>query len=459
MILRWMSCALAVTLLASAGPVVSFPDTPAGRRAQQWLEAFNANDDAKARAFFESAWTAEGLKRRPVAERLAAWGEIRQELPTLTLRRVSVSEPHHLEMVLAGPSGAIEMTVDVEASPPHRITSQGLRVSMGAGHGGRDQGEPVASGPPITVAALRDSVAAAMDAEARADRFSGVVHLVSKGQVVFSRAVGFADRRHRVPNRVDTRFNLGSINKTFTRLAIEQLAEQGKLSLDDPVSKHLPEMPAEVARRITIRQVIDHRSGLGDFFGDAYDAADKGRFRDNADFLPLFRDQPLDFEPGSRQSYSNAGYVVLGLIVEKVSGQPYHDYVREHIFAPAGMKDTDSYPADLPIENVAMGYTRESGPELRENIYSRPARGSSAGGGYSTAEDLVRYAKALRDGKLGKAGTRGGMGIGGGAPGINAALEIDPERDLVLVVLANLDPPAAQGMAARVRGWARRAGL
>ena len=207
-------------------------------------------------------------------------------------------------------------------------------------------------------------VAAAADALLAVDRadnsFSGVVLIAKDGKPFFHKAYGMANRDFAVPNRPDTKFNLGSINKVFTQVAIAQLAEKGKLSLSDTVRKHLPDYPSPVADRITIQQLLTMTSGLGDFFGERYDATPKSRFRTLADFLPMFVNEPLLFEPGTSRSYSNAGYIVLGLIIEKVLAESYYDYVRQHIFLPAGMKDTDAYMQDAIVPNRAVGYTRET---------------------------------------------------------------------------------------------------
>jgi hypothetical protein len=141
-------------------------------------------------------------------------------------------------------------------------------------------------------------------------------------------------------------------------------------------------------------------SGIGDFFGPRYDATPKERIRSIKDYLPLFADQPLEFVPGTGNRYSNGGYVVLGAIIEKVSGQDYYAYVRENVFRPAGMLATDSYPRDAGTPNLALGYAnpgrRGQGRVL--NFDTLPGRGSSAGGGYSTAEDMLRYVRALASG-------------------------------------------------------------
>src|SRR5258708_33658040 len=202
---------------------------------------------------------------------------------------------------------------------------------------------------------------AAVDKAVAEDRFSGVVMLANDGKPLLAGAWGMADPAKGIANRPDTKFNLGSINKFFTKIAIGQLAAAGKLSLDDTIRKHLPDYPSPVAGKITIAQLIEHRSGLGDIFGPKF-MASHASLRKLSDYLPLFAVAPLEFEPGTSQRYSNAGFVVLGLIIERVSGQTYYDYVRDHITKPAGMNDTASYAVDENVPNRAIGQTKR-GPE------------------------------------------------------------------------------------------------
>lgn len=316
-----------------------------------------------------------------------------------------------------------------------------------------------------------------------ADEFSGTVLVAKDGKPIFHKAYGLASREYDTPNRTDTKFNLGSINKIFTQVAIGQLAEQGRLSLDDKLGKHLPDYPnRNAAEKVTVRHLLTMSSGIGDVFGPKYDATPKDKLRAVRDYLPLFSAEPLAFEPGTSRQYSNGGYVVLGAIIEKVSGQDYYDYVREHVFKPAGMRDTDWYEADMPAENLASGYTRRGaesgGAKARvNNLYTRPAKGSPAGGGYSTAEDLLKFTLAVRAGKLrvpdfrraegarkvqGAAAqdTRGGNGVGiaGGAPGINAVLEADVASGYTTVVMSNYDPPSASAVGKQIREWLARVG-
>jgi CubicO group peptidase (beta-lactamase class C family) len=310
-----------------------------------------------------------------------------------------------------------------------------------------------------------DQITATVDKAAAEDKFSGVVLVAKEGAPLLSRAWGMADPAKGIANRSDTKFNIGSINKIFTHVAIGQLAAAGKLSLSDTISKHLPDLPVPSADKITIEQLLQHRSGLGDIFGPKF-MASHASIRKLSDYVPLFAGAPLQFEPGADQKYSNAGFVVLGLIIEKVSGQSYYDYIRDHITKPAGMTDTASYAVDENVPNRAIGLTKR-GPEgplstRQSNINTLPAKPSSAGGGYSTAADLLRFSQALLadkllpkrwtdwvfTGKLDAPGQRN-IGVAGGSPGVNAVLEIAPPY--TVIVMSNFDPPAAMEVGAEIR--------
>ena len=236
-----------------------------------------------------------------------------------------------------------------------------------------------------------------------ADLFSGSVVVAHDGKPILSRAYGLASRAHDVPNRTNTKFNLGSMNKMFTGVAVAQLAEKGRLAFTDPIGKHLTDYPNKaVAEKVTLHHLLTHTSGVGDYFNDKYMEAAKDRFRTVQDFFPLFVDKPLEFEPGAKFRYSNAGFMILGAVIEKVSGQSYFDYVRDHVYQPAGMADTDAYEMDQDTPNLATGYRRtnlygqpEVGPR-RNNLFLHVFKGGPAGGGFSTAEDLIRFAAAPR---------------------------------------------------------------
>jgi D-alanyl-D-alanine carboxypeptidase len=311
---------------------------------------------------------------------------------------------------------------------------------------------------PISQTELVRRMRTSVDSLARIDQFSGVVLLAKNGQSVFQHAYGMADRERRIANNPETAFNLGSINKAFTQIAILQLRAAGKLDLDSTVATYWPDYPnKEVARRITIRQLMRHTSGIGGNIFDPPAGGKRNDIRALGDYLPLFVNRPLQFPPGSRNAYSNAGYVVLGLLVERLSGKDYYTYVREHILQPAGMTRTGSFLVDSLPPNTAIGYTRGGtnaplSTSLRPNSRDLPGRGSSAGGGYSTAQDLLRFLQALREQRIPN-GLPAGLGIAGGSGGINAAIEGDLPGGYDLIVLTNLDPPAAQRVARMAREW------
>ena len=310
--------------------------------------------------------------------------------------------------------------------------------------------------------------------KAAGDGFSGAALVAKGGRTLFSGAYGLADRERGIANTLDTRFRIGSMNKMFTAVATLQLVEQGRLALADTVGKHLRDYPnRDVATKVTVHHLLTHTGGTGDIFGPDYDQ-NRLQLREHSDYVKLFGSRPPRFEPGTQFEYSNYGFVLLGAIIEAVSGESYYDYVREHVFGAAGMASTDSLPESQDVPNRSIGYTHPSpGARWQPNTDWLPWRGTAAGGGYSTVGDIARFADALTGHKLlssastellitGKvdlgSGGRyafgffdardkdggGWVGHGGGAPGMNGDLRIYLKSGYVVVVLANLDPPSAQ---------------
>ncbi|MCB0589387.1 MAG: beta-lactamase family protein, partial [Phaeodactylibacter sp.] len=236
------------------------------------------------------------------------------------------------------------------------------------------------------------------------DAFSGTV-LVARGEeVLFTRACGEASKRFHVPNKLDTRFNLGSMNKMFTATAVMQLVDKGKVALEDPISKFIDEswLPKSITDRVTVHHLLTHTSGLGSYFNDTYWNGSRELYRSVEDFKPLVQGDTLRFEPGERFGYSNTGMLLLGVVIQEASGQDYFDYIRENIYLPAGMANTDCFEMDYPVENLAIGYipAPDSPWKWENNLYKHVIKGGPAGGGFSTVEDLFRFARALRSGKL-----------------------------------------------------------
>ncbi|UCG61200.1 MAG: beta-lactamase family protein [Candidatus Zixiibacteriota bacterium] len=260
-------------------------------------------------------------------------------------------------------------------------------------------GEPTAEKITAYLDELIDSLVAR-------DEFSGTVLVAKDGQPVYKRAVGEACRWYHVPNKIDTKFCLGSMNKMFTSVAIAQLVARGKLSYDDEVGKHLPDYPNEdVKSKVTIHHLLTHTSGMGMYWQELFTNPEWPYIATVAGYDSLANKNPLLFEPGEQFQYSNCGPLVVGLIIEKISGMTYDDYIREYVTGPAGMTNTDCYDIKDPVHNVAIGYTRMSftGEELDHpiaNLFLNPTKGGPAGGGYSTVEDLLKFDIALRSNEL-----------------------------------------------------------
>ena len=330
----------------------------------------------------------------------------------------------------------------------------------------------VATATPASVAAVDQQIDTIADL-GTTGQFAGAVLIAQDGAPVYMAAYGLASRSPDVPNQTDTRFNLGSMDKMFTAVAILQLVEQGQLSLDGRITDYWPDYPnQEVAREVTIHHLLVHTSGMGDCFEGDFFTTPKDQLRALEGYLPLFVDDPLQFEPGTQFAYSNEGYIVLGLIIEKVTGQSYWDYVRENIYQPSGMSHTDAYELDTEVPNRAIGYTtldaqgNETGA-LVDNTPLMPIKGTSAGGGYSTVEDLLNFSNALLGYQLlspestelllaGKVEVREGsqyaygffdrtiggqrvVGHGGGAPGVCTSMEMYLDSGYTVIVLSNTD--------------------
>lgn len=322
---------------------------------------------------------------------------------------------------------------------------------------------------PATPAEVAQGVRKLVEKGCAAEVFSGAVLVAAGEKVLMQSACGEASRRYHVPNRLHTRFNLGSMDKMFTAVAVMQLAEAGRLSLDATLDAYLDAswLDPEAARKVTVWQLMTHTGGLSPDIVDLVEEQPRVRFRDLRDYQPLARKVRTSFEPGSQFEYSNTGMLLLGAVIERASGEDYYDYVRKHVLTPAGMVSTGSISADDPVEDVAMGYIRSPDTSYgwRENTVRNFVRGIPAGGGYSTVGDLHRFAVALESGKLvsprgleqlwtdGGHNYGAGFEIGGGAigrnvghsgfyGGVSTRLRIYRDRGYLVVVLANIDRAA-----------------
>ncbi|MBI1355515.1 MAG: serine hydrolase [Acidobacteria bacterium] len=452
-----VALALAVLFTGSISAQVQLPDTPAGRQLSAWLEAFNSGDHARLDRLRETLHPTMDVAREMRFRELTGGFE---------LRAVEASEPTALSGIFQEKDSDQfgRFTIEVEAEAPHSIKAMGIRAIP------RPAEFPL---PAMSEGDLLQALRAKLETSAAAGRFAGAVLVAKNGEVLFSEAYGLADRAKQAPNTVDTRFRIGSMNKMFTATAVLQLVQVGKIQLSDPLGKYLTDYPnQELATKATIHHLLSHTGGTGDIFGPEY-RAHRQELRTLDDYLKLYGGRAPEFDPGGKWAYSNYGMVLLGAVIERVSGMSYYDYVAKYVYEPAGMIRSGSEPEAEAVSGRAIGYTKgPEGSEWAPNTDTLPYRGTSAGGGYSTVGDLLRFANALLSHKLldaehtellitGKAetpwggryaygfedGRKEGMGYvghGGGAPGMNGDLKIYPYSGYVVVVLANLDPPAAQ---------------
>jgi D-alanyl-D-alanine carboxypeptidase len=440
-------------VFASAQPTL--PTTPAGRVLAAWLDAFNSGDLAALQAF--------DARYRTDAPAISSTQRLRENTGGFALVRIEKSAATAIAVLLeerdARRLARLELEVTDAAKP--MVVSATLRNVA------RTADVPVAR---LTDAQTIDALTAKMAEQLAADRFSGAVLIGHRGRIVFEQAAGLANRDSRTPNTRATQFRNGSMNKMFTATAVMQLVEAGKLSLDDTVGKVMSDYPnAEVARKVTIRHLLGHTGGTGDFFGPEF-MKNRLTLKTHADYVAMFGGRAPVHEPGAEYRYSNYGMVLLGAIIERVSGLSYFDYVRTRVFEPAGMRSTGSLPETELVANRSAGYMR-GGTAWISNSETLPWSGTAAGGGYSTVGDFFRFAEALQSGRLisnaslaqmiapglnrqygfgmsltGEGETRS-FGHSGGAPGQNGDLRVFPESGYVIVVLSNLDPPAAMRLA------------
>jgi CubicO group peptidase (beta-lactamase class C family) len=469
---------LAALLLAAPSPLTA--QAPATRRARELVALINAAPPAAIGAYVDSALGSR-LRGLPMGAHLdfmlgvrdrsrgLEWIEVQEETPGFTVAL--------LRQKLTG--DLMTLAVRVEDTAPFRVSGIGQRPPRPK--------TAAAEQRLASDAELGKELERYVRALAAADVFSGSVLLAKDGKTIYAGAFGQANKDFGAPNTLETKFNLGSMNKMFTAVTIAQLAEQGKLSFEDPLSKFLPEYPsAASARKVRIEHLLTHTSGLGSYFNDEFDRSSRARFRTVDDMMQLAKGDSLQFEPGARWSYSNTGMLVLGKVIEVATKQDYFAYVRDHLYTPAGMTSTDAYELDRVNPNLAVGYQKEFADDgtlqVRNNVFMHVIRGGPAGGGYSTAGDLIRFAEALKSGKLVRPATfelmttpkpavkspdygygfsvdtaTGIVGHSGGFPGISSNLDIFKGTGYVAVVLSNYGG-ASQPVVERIRSLVRRRG-
>ena len=247
-----------------------------------------------------------------------------------------------------------------------------------------------------------------IESQTEPEPFSGVVYLTKGDEVLFEKGYGFAIRSESIPNKINTRFQTASGCKIFTSVAICQLVEQGELGFDTLLSECVDVAFPNYAPDITVHHLLTHSSGITSYFEEDvnpdYEALWQGfpmyKVRGPRDFLPLFQHKPIKFSPGERFDYNDGGYILLGLVIECVTGMDFSAYIQERVFEPAGMKDSGYFAMDQLPKRTAYAYIKKADDTWRTNFFAVPIVGAPDGGAYTTAPDMARFWKALTGKRL-----------------------------------------------------------
>ena len=437
---------LSLASLSSVDPSSGLATAPPDRQQigdldrifKEWLSAFNSNEPAIIKAFYakhlndpnpvftiENSEDSCGLRVDRIVERSPM-------SMTVLLRQRCLPGLQRAKIELAAPGGKLKALDVVPLALP-------------------------GDGSVRAAAAIANRLAAR-------DTFAGSLIIARGDKMLLRRSWGLAKAKPRRPMTLDTPMFLASAGKMFTGVAVLQLVDSGKIDLDAPLGRYLRDYPNAETAKVTIRQLLTHRGGTGDIgILGREDGAHRARVRTIGDIVRLNGSRPPDFPPGSKDDYSNYGFVLLGAVIERVTGRSYYDYVAEHVFKLAGMKSA-GFPDRDHLQGVADGYTSFFGEESRL-VPSRdtlPWRGSPAGGGVASANDMLHFFSALKKGKLlspamlklgtmpgdtswygmgfvAQAGERASWGHGGTSYGMDVAAHIHPKNDTTFICMATRD--------------------
>lgn len=441
---------LSLLALLAAGPADAKPEN-VNDLFQEWLEAFNSGDKIAIQSFYR--------KRLGDPAAVVALDEA-EDTCGFDVVRIETRATSSMTVLLAEKCFPALQRLKIETSPSGEVKLKTFRLTSLA------LPEP---GATTAVTKMADRLAGH-------DRFAGSLLILHGSERLAARSWGRVDGITQVPISLDTPMFLASAGKMFTAVAVLQLVDAGRIDLDAPLGRYLSNYPNAETANVTIRQLLQHRGGTRDIgILGRNEHANRTRVQTIDDIVALNGHRSPAFPPGSKADYSNYGYVLLGAIVQRVSGKTYYDYITENIFKPSGMNDA-GYPTPNHLQGVPTGYTTFFGEVARavSNRQNLPWRGTPAGGGVASANDMLKFVAALKSGKLlpapmfKMATTAGntpwyGMGFvvnsslaswghGGNSYGMDVAIHFYPTTDTTFVCLASRDMVCNR----LIQAWYRR---
>ena len=448
-------------------------ESPAGSNIIRFLHAINETETFVAEDL-PQVFAQSLIEKRGTTRLLEVMADIKAHEGLIELYEAERTSAFRYELKAKGLKldEWIDISLELENRPPYKISAlHGLDISSIPAKAAEPMLKP---GKTQTVpkyqADMQPKKLQDLDqwiqSQADQHQFSGVVLVAKDFKPIFHKAYGMASKRYQVRNTLETKFRLASLSKIFTATAILQLAEQGKLSLDDKLGKYLPidEFADPRTKDIKIRHLLTHQSGWASYWNDPYFSENRVQLRTVADYMSFIKKLPLNFDPGSKTAYSNSGYVVLGAVIEAAAGMDYYDYVDQYIYQVADMPNSGSFELDHIVENLATCYTNYNYQSEKvakdypfENIFYSAPKGVPAGSSISTTGDLLNYLEAVVSKKILNQSSvdflRAGIGSrdkpgafifhNGGGQGSNTWMQCNVENGYSIIVLGNYGPPTS----------------
>jgi CubicO group peptidase (beta-lactamase class C family) len=393
--------AAALSLAQLSSSAADLPDTAPGTIAAKLFEAINGADPKAPERFAAEFIIDEPWQMMTREKYRTMLTKLREQSGDLTAERVLMSDHRNLRLMIASAKAGKRVGLEI-VLPPHETNRAALIWIHHFPGKGADPLPQQKLDEPAQIAAIEKY----LEDSARLGLHSGAALIAQGDRILHHRAYGYAHSGDKTPNATRMQYGTASVGKMFTSVAIAQLHQAGKLSYTDTISKFFPDYPNKTAAsKVEIRHLLEHSGGIGDPF-DSPKLTNSPNYKMQSDWFETFAEKPLAFEPGARHEYSNGGYIVLAAIVEKVSGQKFTQYLKKHIFEPAGMQHTGLTTAceKLPVSvghaiTVANDPLGLNGPQPKKS--SEVAEdGAGMGGWTSTAEDLFKFTRALRTHKL-----------------------------------------------------------